>query len=30
VRNHIQRVLAKLGAHNRLEAVVQGARYHLI
>jgi PAS domain S-box-containing protein len=30
VRNHIQRLLAKVGAHNRLEAVVYGARHRLI
>ena len=30
VRNHIQRLLAKLGVHNRLEAVVYGARHGLI
>lgn len=30
VRNHVQRVLAKLGAHSRLEALVYGARHHLI
>ena len=30
VRNHIQRLLAKLGTHSRLEAVVYGARHGLI
>jgi len=30
VRNHIQRLLAKLGVHSRLEAVVYGARLRLI
>lgn len=30
VRNHIQRLLAKLGAHSRLEAVLYGARQRLI
>ena len=30
VRNHIQRLLAKLGVHSRLEAVVYGARHGLI
>ena len=30
VRNHIQRLLAKLGVHNRLEALVYGARHGLI
>jgi DNA-binding NarL/FixJ family response regulator len=30
VRNHIQRLLAKLGVHRRLEAVVYGARHGLI
>jgi PAS domain S-box-containing protein len=30
VRNHIQRLLAKLGVHSRLEAVVYGARHRLI
>ena len=30
VRNHIQRLLAKLGAHSRLEAVVYAARHRLI
>jgi len=30
VRNHVQRLLAKLGAHNRLEAVLYGARHRLM
>lgn len=30
IRNHIQRLLAKLGVHSRLEAVVYGARHGLI
>jgi PAS domain S-box-containing protein len=30
VRNHIQHVLAKLGAHSRLEAVLRGVRMGLI
>lgn len=30
VRNHIQRLLAKLGVHTRLEAVVYAARHRLI
>jgi PAS domain S-box-containing protein len=30
VRNHIQRLLAKLGVHSRLEAVVWGARHALV
>ncbi len=30
VRNHIQRLLAKLGVHSRLEAVVYGAQHGLI
>lgn len=30
VRNHIQRLLAKLGVHSRLDAVVYGARHRLI
>ncbi len=30
VRNHVQRLLAKLGTHSRLEAVVYGARHGLI
>ncbi len=30
VRNHIQRLLAKLGVHSRLEAVVYGARHGLV
>ena len=30
VRNHIQRLLAKLGVHSRLEAVVYAARHSLI
>lgn len=30
VRNHVQRLLGKLGAHSRLEAVVYAARHRLI
>ncbi len=30
VRNHVQRLLAKMGAHTRLEAVVRGRRLRLI
>lgn len=30
VRNHIQRLLMKLGVHSRLEAVLSGAHYRLI
>lgn len=30
VRNHIQRLLAKIGVHSRLEAVIYGARHGLI
>lgn len=30
IRNHIQRLLAKLGVHSRLEAVIYGARHSLI
>ena len=30
VRNHVEHLLAKLGVHSRLEAVVYGAQHHLL
>jgi PAS domain S-box-containing protein len=30
VRNHVQNILSKLGAHSRLEAVAYATRHHLI
>jgi len=30
LRNHIQRILPKLGAHNRLEAVTAASRFRLL